>query len=154
MSAGVTVIYDSRMFEPDGALRDVCVLDASADDWSRVIARLCRSSDETHFSTTLPQVPIDLQSNAGQLFSILRSNPEESASFSVKVGTVWFSCYFFQSSEIEFTFDPADVESADSFRCVMDFMGEVGEACRKRVVMTMESNDHRHIPALLEWIPE
>ncbi|MEV2212766.1 hypothetical protein AB0H86_15180 [Streptomyces sp. NPDC050997] len=154
MSMGATVIYDSRMFEVDGALRDVCVLDASEDDWSRVIARLCLHSSETHFSTTLPQLPVDLKRNAGELFSILASNAEESATFSAKVGTVWFSCHFFQSSEIEFTFDPTDVESADSFRCVVDFMSEVGEACGKRVVMTMESNDHRHIPALLEWIPE
>jgi hypothetical protein len=142
------------MFEPDGALRDVCVLDASEEDWSRVIARLFRNSSEVHFSSTLSSVPIGLKSSAGELFSILASNPEESASFSVKIGTVWFSCYFFDSSEIEFTFDPADVENENSFRHVVDFMGEVGEACGKRVIMTMETSDHRRIPALLEWIPK
>ncbi|MEU0839544.1 hypothetical protein ABZ370_08740 [Streptomyces sp. NPDC005962] len=154
MDARATMIYDSDMFEPDGALRDVCVLDTSEDDWSKVIARLHRSAADTHFSTTLPQVPVDLQSNAGELLSALASNPEESARFSTRFGNVWFSCYFFQADEIEFTFDPADVEDADSFHSVADFMSEVGEACGKRVIMTMESNDHHHIPALLEWIPE
>jgi hypothetical protein len=149
----MSLTYDPSLFEVDGSLRDICVLNASRDDWSRVVSRLFEAQRETQFTTTLDYTP-DVRTDAGKLLDTLESHPEANATFSVRFGSIWFTCYFFEASEIEFTFDPADVVDASSFHDVAAFMSEVGMACGKSVIMTMESNDHHHhIPALLEWAP-
>lgn len=34
---GVGMSYRAEDFQADGALRDVCILDASIDDWQRIL---------------------------------------------------------------------------------------------------------------------
>ncbi|MFF4744513.1 hypothetical protein QRN89_13395 [Streptomyces chengbuensis] len=76
------------------------------------------------------------------------------ATLAVRIGDIWFTSYFFDPSEIEFTFDPRDVVDESGFAAVESFMRRMGNACGKRVVMTMESwTDHVGLPAMLEYRP-
>lgn len=146
--------YESELFVADGALRDVYVLSAEVEDWERVVRDLTASDWGVEFSTTHPRGEELLNSGAPELFAELEQSGEDSATLAVRVGEIWFTAYFFDPSEIEFTFDPRDVVDESGFAAVEGFMKRVGNACGKRVVMTMESStDHAGLPALLEYRP-
>ncbi|MGF0176108.1 hypothetical protein ACQF36_38370 [Streptomyces sp. Marseille-Q5077] len=149
-----TLPYDSELFVVDGALRDVCVLEAEVEDWGRVVRDLVASDWVVEFSTTHPRGEELLRSGASELFGALEQSGEDSATLAVRVDRIWFTSYFFDRSEIEFTFDPRDVVDQSGFAAVESFMKTIGDACGKPVVMTMESStDHAGLPALLEYRP-
>lgn len=56
-------------------------------------------------------------------------------------------CYFFDIDEIEFTFNPADVDGSEPFAHLETFLRWLGESTGRRVVVTMEGADHRTMPA-------
>lgn len=146
--------YVSALFVADGALRDVCVLDTEAEDWDRVVRDLVASDCVVEFSTTHPRGADLLRSGATALFAALEQSAEDSATLAVLLDRIWFTSYFFDPSEIEFTFDPRDVVDPSGFAAVESFMKRIGDACGKPVVMTMESwTDHVGLPALLEYRP-
>lgn len=89
------------------------------------------------------------------LFDRLAVDGEVSVRLSVRVDDLWFTCYFFDVEEMEFTFDPRDVTDESSFASLRGFMVWLGDTTGKRVVMTMESaSDHQGLPALLEHVPD
>ncbi|MFF7164883.1 hypothetical protein ACFZBP_26565 [Streptomyces sp. NPDC008086] len=148
-------LSDHEIFVVDGALRDVWVLSVEVEDWDRVISALTESAWEVAFSTTHPLGDALLRSGAAALFAALEEGGQDSAAFSVRIDGIWFTSYFFDSSEIEFTFDPADVVGAAEVSVVETFMRRVGDACGRRVVMSMESSSDREgLPALFEYTPE
>ncbi|MGQ4438719.1 hypothetical protein ACN6LI_007565 [Streptomyces violaceoruber] len=148
------MLYDSGLFAVDGALRDVCVLDADVEDWERVVRDLVASGWVVEFSTTHPRGEELLRSGARELFAALERSREDSVTLAVRIDDIWFTSYFFDPSEIEFTFDPRDVVDESGFAVVEKFMKRIGNASGKRVVMTMESStDHVGLPALLEYTP-
>ncbi|WP_329374315.1 hypothetical protein [Streptomyces sp. NBC_01483] len=71
----------------------------------------------------------------------------------IDVGGMWFTCYFFDIKEIEFTFDPADVVDAESFSAVREFVCWLGDSTGREVIVTMERNDHGSMPRLLHYSP-
>ncbi|MDJ0380604.1 hypothetical protein [Streptomyces sp. G-G2] len=150
---GVDMRYRSEDFEADGALRDVCVLDASINDWQNLLEGLTLADWPAQFSWTLFESTDGTIPDARSLFDRLESEPEESASLAVQVGDIWFTCYFFDIDEIEFTFDPADVEDPESFAHLEAFVRRLGDSTHKNVVVTMEGTDHRTMPALIEYSP-
>ncbi|UXY30247.1 hypothetical protein [Streptomyces sp. HUAS TT20] len=72
----------------------------------------------------------------------------------VSIGDMWFTSYFFEIEEIEFTFDPCDVVDPKTFESVRDFVTWLGTATGREVIVTMETTDHSTIPALLRWRPQ
>ncbi|MGW0556152.1 hypothetical protein ACWDZ6_18420 [Streptomyces sp. NPDC002926] len=150
---GVGMSYRAEDFEVDGALRDVCILDASIDDWQRILDGVKSVNWPVSFGWTLSDSDDEGIPDARELFNRLESEPEESASLAVEVSGIWFTCYFFDIDEVEFTFDPADVVDSASFGHVEEFVRWLGDATRKRVVVTMEGTDHNVMPALLYYSP-
>lgn len=149
---GVDLRYRPEDFEADGALRDVCILDADADDWRRVFVALDSTSWEFHFSWTLSGESRSDLPGVAEVFQRLSDDPDESAKLSIRVGSVWFACYFFDVEEIEFTFDPCDVTDQGSFSCLEQFIRCLGDSTGKRVIVTMETaSGHAGLPALLEY---
>jgi hypothetical protein len=123
-------------------------------DWGRVVRDLVASDWVVEFSTTHPRGEELLRSGASELFGAHEESGEDSATLAVRVDRIWFTSYFFDRSEIEFTFDPRDVVDQSGLAAVESFMKTIGDACGKPVVMTMESStDHRGRPALLEYRP-
>ncbi|MCS0604237.1 hypothetical protein NX794_23915 [Streptomyces sp. LP11] len=91
--------------------------------------------------------------DAAAVWSRLEGDPEESANLAIDVDGVWFTCYFFDIEEIEFTFDPSDVIDATSFAPVRAFVTWLGRATGREVIVTMEGTDHAAMPALIRWRP-
>jgi hypothetical protein len=144
--------YRPGDFTVDGSLRDVCVLDVGISEWQSVIRALAETGWEHTLELTASE-PI-AEPSAEAIFDRLQSDEKASARLAVRVGSVWFTSYFFDPSEIEFSFDPADTSSETEFRSLEEFMKWLAKVCHKPVVMTMESStEHRTIPALLEISP-
>jgi hypothetical protein len=146
--------YKQVDFVADGSLRDICVLDASVEDWQRMSSSLSHVNWEVSFSTTLQDGSADLVADIPRLFTELENDGEASATLAIQVDDIWLTCYFFEIQEIEFSFDPADVSDESSFASLTSFIEWLGDACGRRVVMTMEGTDHPSMPALLEYVPE
>ncbi|MFG2596398.1 hypothetical protein [Streptomyces sp. NPDC048462] len=145
--------YRSEDFDVDGALRDVCIFDAEIDDWKNLLEGLALTGWAVHFTWTLFESADGGIADARSLLDRLGSEPEESARLAVEVGGIWFSCYFFDIDEIEFTFDPADVDGPASFAHLEAFLRRLADSTHRRVVVTMEGTDHRTMPALIEYSP-
>lgn len=145
--------FRSEDFDVDGALRDVCILDASIDDWRNLLEGLALTDWVVQFAWTLAESTDGAIPDARSLFDRLESEPEESARLAVEVGGIWFTCYFFDIDEIEFTFDPDDVDGPKSFAHLEAFLRRLGDSTHRRVVVTMEGTDHRAMPALIEYSP-
>lgn len=141
-------------FMVDGALRDLCIFDTDLRDWERMVTSLSSSSWDVRFRLHLPDREVEVLESVRELFDRLAVDGEISAAMSVRVGDLWFACYFFDPDEIEFTFDPRDVTDETSFASLEQFMTWLAETIGKRVVMTMETIDHRLMPALLEVRPD
>ncbi|MFG2605603.1 hypothetical protein ACGFT2_18965 [Streptomyces sp. NPDC048514] len=146
-------VYQAEDFVADGALRDVCVLDTTIDDWRRMFDGL-RSVPGHHVLTwTLSGTTDSGALDASAVWSRLERDPEESASLAIDVDGVWFTCYFFDIEEIEFTFDPSDVVDKTTFAPVRAFVTWLGTATGREVIVTMEGTDHAAMPALIRWRP-
>ncbi len=145
--------YRPDLFVVDGALREVCVLDTDLGDWQRVFSALPSCGWEVSFTTTLPEPSAEVFEVAARLFEELDFDGQESARLAIGVDGIWFACYFFDVSEIEFTFFPGDVTDEASYGAVERFMTWLGDVVGKRVIMTMEGTDHPSMPALLEYVP-
>jgi hypothetical protein len=145
--------YQADDFATDGALRDVCVLDATIDDWRRMFDGL-RALPGRHVLTwTLSDTTESGTLDAAAVWSRLEQDPEESASLAIDIDGVWFTCYFFDIEEIEFTFDPSDVVDEAAFGPVRSFVTWLGTATGREVIVTMEGTDHAAMPALIRWRP-
>ncbi|MFF2805725.1 hypothetical protein ACFVT2_00835 [Streptomyces sp. NPDC058000] len=147
------MIYVEGDFQADGALRDVCILNAELRDWQNVFDHFSASGWSLWFSCELMGLEGSRLPDAASLFAALESDPDESATLAVQVGGIWFTCYFFDAAEIEFTFDPGDVVNSRTFTRVSTFMKGLGDSTGKRVIMTMEGTSHADMPALLEYMP-
>ncbi|MEV0265202.1 hypothetical protein AB0I49_28220 [Streptomyces sp. NPDC050617] len=150
---GSRLRYRVEDFVFDGSLRDVCILDAEIGDWQRVFDSLESAGWEVSFSWTLLEASDRGLPSAREVFERLEGEPEESASLAVQVGSVWFTSYFFEVDEIEFTFDPSDVVDFEAFTQLEKFICRLGDSTGKRVVVTMEGSDHAAMPSLLEYVP-
>lgn len=143
--------YRPEHFETDGALRDVCVLDATMQDWQRMLDGLSALPWTVIFRWALSDSPADSMPGARELWERLERDPDENATLSLRVGEIWFTCYFFSDDEIEFTFDPADVVDEKSFSSLREFIQWLGDSTRREVIMTMEGSEHESMPKLLSY---
>ncbi|MEV0904966.1 hypothetical protein [Streptomyces hokutonensis] len=145
--------YRAQDFVADGSLRDVCVLDTALDDWQHMFDGLRKLPGRHVLTWTLADTTETGIPEASAVWSKLQDDPEESASLAIEIGGIWFTSYFFEIEEIEFTFDPSDVVDQKTFTPVRDFLKWLGNSTGREVVVTMEGNDHASMPALLRWAP-
>jgi hypothetical protein len=138
-------------FAPDGSLRDICVENASLEDWKLVVAQIFDRDYGARLERrgVVVAVPEDFDS----LFDL---NLGHRLSFTV--GGVSFFCHFFAPTEIELSFAPEQV-SKTALRDLLAFMIDLGDATKKLVVMTPENCREGPIfrydfeQPLLRWTP-
>ncbi|MDO9076013.1 MAG: hypothetical protein Q7U72_01030 [Brevundimonas sp.] len=140
-------------FEWDGALRDIYVLETSEDDWQRVLDALRQWTPVPVFKRNETITPFH-----GQAADAL-SDPNGGL-LSINVAGMVFNCHFFGADEIEFDLDPREVTEPEQAEAIGRFMGMLGNATGKPVILTYESGRTEIIcrwsPATrtAEWIHE
>jgi hypothetical protein len=121
-------------FEPDGSLRDIYMLDTTANDWQTVLDHLRRSGRSVRFEVGGVEGPLP-----DQVSTIFGVSAEATPLLNFDVGGVDLACHFFTPSEIEFDFLPTDVQGPERLQSVLEFMAEIGQLLAKTVVLTPEN---------------
>jgi hypothetical protein len=141
-------------FKPDGSLRDINVVATSLSDWQNVLDSVRGFEPSPTYSVN--GVPTELPSRVEEAF---KSRSVASPRLSLSLGTITLNCHFFQESDIEFDFDPAEVHGQDQLDALASFMRRLGKVTGKVVVLTPENA--MEIPILryspdgdeVEWVP-
>jgi hypothetical protein len=142
--------YQAEHFEVDGSLRDVCVLGTDVAVWERLIAAVAGIPGEYRFS-------IDREAAVLADFSVRRffaaEEREMSPQLDLRIGALWFGCYFFEPGEIEFSFGPEDLGGGVHFEALGRFMLWLAEVSGRRVILTHEhSSSHEDSLPLVETV--
>ncbi len=141
-------------FLPDGALRDIYVLNVTIDDWQAVVDIVRDLDPPPVYMVDIKPVPLPervedifaVRPNASPMLSFMRANAQ-------------LNCHFFSQDEIEFDLDPAEVAEAEDLFAVAEFMETIGWRTGKTVILTQENT--RKNPILrfttdsgeVEWLP-
>lgn len=120
-------------------LVDLYVLGTDESDWERLLA-LLRGGDWL-LEYSVGGEPAALPERVGAIFELRR---EASPLLRVDPGALRLQCHFFHSSDIEFDFDPRDVEGLAWLARLLAFMRAVAVALGNPVLMTPENS--RDIP--------
>ncbi|MFZ3493165.1 hypothetical protein ACODT5_08020 [Streptomyces sp. 5.8] len=128
------------VFQLDGSLRDIRVLDTTRAEWVAVLERLRVVADETKVEH--PYLRLDpVRPAVADLFHRWADEPEgegEGFCFRARFGAVWFFALPCDEEEIEFSVQPEDVLDGAGVAAVLRFLGEVARACRRRALLTAE----------------
>lgn len=128
------------VFQVDGSLRDIRVLDTTRAEWIAVLERLRAVADETEVEHPYPRLD-PVRPAVADLFRVWADEPEgegTSFSFRARFGTVWFFALPCDEEEIEFSVWPEDVLDGAGVAAVLRFLVEVATAGRRRVLLTGE----------------
>ncbi|WP_371347574.1 hypothetical protein [Ancylobacter sp. IITR112] len=124
----------AALFEPDGALRDIYVLDAGPDGWQAVLDSL-RSLDPPPLFD-IDGEPAVMPKRIEDVFAIWK---RASPSLRWNAGEVAIHLHFFRSDDIEFDLDPADVCEPEDWQALARFMRGLAETAERPVILTPEN---------------
>ncbi|WP_432201133.1 hypothetical protein ACRAQ7_02570 [Erythrobacter sp. W53] len=131
-------------FEPEGALRDIYVLDTTVADWQLVIDAIRQEVTGLTFKIgdEISELPID----AAEIFYGAQREPIPDVMRHLYVpfeeGTL--NCHFFGEYEIEFDLSPRDM-NAETLPQLIKFLKLLGNATGKPVLLTMENVQEEQI---------
>lgn len=124
-------------FEPDGALRDVYVLDADLPAWQRVIDVLVQ-----RYACTFERDGVE-ERMPDDITGIFHERRDTAVLLRVHRGTTPkgdANCHFFDETEIEFDLDPSEVRNQADLNAVMEFLRLVGDAAARPAVLAYENS--------------
>ena len=121
-------------FVPDGALRDILVLDTSESDWDQFLQLVKIQATGLQFSVDGKEQPVPEFASP-----FLAKERDASPLLSFRIEEVLFTCHFFTDTEIECSFAPNDISSEMKFVAVTEFMKSLGGTLGKEVILTQEN---------------
>jgi len=132
-------------FRADGSLRNIYITPATLADW-RAVYPLFRAHSEVDYSVDgAVHPPPD---SVEEIFEVRRSaNPM----LRVRVGRALIVFHFFTYEEIECDFVPNEITSQADLDALLAFVRKIGDATRKRVVIT--PGNGRELP-FIDYDPE
>jgi len=131
--------YRPADFEPDGSLRDVCVLGAGVDGWERLFEAVAAGPWPYQLERNGEPVQAADFSPAAH-FAEVEAGADVSVRLSVSVEPIWFDSFLFEPEEIEFSFSPEDVAEGRNFGSLERFMIWLATVSERQAILTMESS--------------
>lgn len=127
-----------KIFEVDGTLRDIYVLNTSITDWQKTLDWLRTSPYQLTFRG--PHDEIALPERIETIFEARDDTGDHITSFlSVKIGSCILNCHFFWEKDIEFDLDPREISSVADVNQVFEFMEHLARTVEKPAILTPES---------------
>ena len=122
-------------FEWDGSLRDLYVMNATVEDWQRVLDALSeiKPTPVMHVDGEAIKHPLSAE-------IIFQRRQNSDLSLYVRIGNIRFNCHFFQDDEIEFDLDPREVKRAADLDSIKAFMRLLAERTGKTAILTHENS--------------
>ncbi|HYK53964.1 MAG TPA: hypothetical protein VEV38_10590, partial [Candidatus Eremiobacteraceae bacterium] len=128
--------------KPDGALRDLVVLETVIDDWQCLIDLIRAQQLPTIYREG--DNPLSPPLSANEYFD---SNPDsQTRLMSFQLAGMDLNCHFFTASEIEIDVDPRQVKGRPAIDSLLDFMVLLGRDIQKDVLLTDEGSMSRPFP--------
>ncbi|WP_428031205.1 hypothetical protein [Ancylobacter sp.] len=124
----------ASLFEPDGSLRDLYVLEAGPAGWQAALDGLRALEPPPVFE--IDGEPAPLPARIEDVFAIWES---ASPCLRWNAGNVLVNLHFFRSDDIEFDIDPADVCEPEDWQALARFMLWLAEKAERPVVLTPEN---------------
>lgn len=121
-------------FHRDGSLRDIYVQNLTIEHWEKFLDFV--QSSGYGFTYSLDGETAPLPSNAAEL---LRDNCRPQF-LAIDLGGVMVHAVAFVEYELELDIDPRQVTSPAAEDSVLDFMGRLGEALARDVILTEEAS--------------
>lgn len=132
-------------FDFDGSWRALYLFDTNIDGWQKLVD-LLRSS-EYHLRYQVDGEVAPLPKNVKDISKI---REEANPLLCVEVNGITFNCHFFCERQIEFDFDPREINSQEKLNCLIGLMHCIWQWLNKKVVMTPE-NCERIV--IFEYLP-
>lgn len=118
---------------PDGALRNVIVLDTSLHDW-QVFLDFVHSA---HVSAKFQRGGVDApMPSLAQTF--FEGRYEATRTLGISIAGMLFNCHFFKLERIELDIDPREVRGVESVTALLHFMKSLGGMLTKDVLLADE----------------
>ncbi|GAA0460116.1 hypothetical protein Aca07nite_42100 [Actinoplanes capillaceus] len=126
----------ARYFEDDGSLLDAYVFDVSMTDWQLILDAV-RSVGWPHDYSSGGGV----QTLPGHIEDIFERRRDCSPTLHIRPAAgIVFATHFFSPENIEFDFDPDDVQGQQALDVLCSFLRTVGQKLNRQVVLTPESS--------------
>jgi hypothetical protein len=126
-------------FEPDGALRDIYVIEADAGVWDRAFEFLLKDGS-AHYSVDDAEAPLPASAA-----DALRVWPQHSPLLVVDRDDIEYACHFFSADRVELDFWPEDVQGAAEFEALERFVIGLGRVTGRVVLVTFEGSEAAEI---------
>ena len=124
-----------REFEPDGALRDIYVLDTTIKHW-QILFDVLRATYTLEYSVdhTVRPVPATVE-------EVFNNRNTVSPLLKFHVGGILVACHFFTTTAIEFDICPRQVTSEVVLHELLGLLQLVGDTLGKAVIMSNEFDE-------------
>ena len=124
----------ANVFEADGSLRDIYVLDATPADWQATLelVRACYAPLRFTIDDEPAELPIHVE-------DVLAFRPDASPRLNFPVGGIDLACHFFGADEVEFDLLPSAVDGPERLAALLAFLGRLALATGKPVLLTGEN---------------
>lgn len=123
------------IFEPDGSLRDIYIQDITLADWGLLIDHL-NSQYKLKFGN-------DGDSKIDKVYILNYLNDDagimEFKLLKIFLGDITINCHFFLKEQIEFDFDPIEINSMHDYEVLEQFMNSISKVLKNQVSLTEEN---------------
>ncbi|MDR3458650.1 MAG: hypothetical protein P4N60_14465 [Verrucomicrobiae bacterium] len=120
-------------FRWDGSLRDIYITPATMDDWGAVYV-LLRDYPDAEFLVDGGKQPLPPKTER-----IFELHATSSPMLRIQAGRALVVFHFLSSEEVECDVDPREVVSQADLDALLGFVRQLGEATKKKVVITPEN---------------
>ena len=129
-------IQDEIYFE-DGSWRDIYVLETNRNHWQKWI-KLINENYLVEFFNGQTQ-KLENKINEEIVFNFWDGKTELFNGATIKLNSVDIKCHFFTESEIENDLDPAQIDSIENHKDLLEYLIAVSSSVQKEVILTSEN---------------
>lgn len=138
----LTLATFQEIFEPDGSLVDLYVLDISPEDWQQLLNELQPEVLPYKFwDFEMDDEPRRLSQRIETIFA--RGDEASGCLLTLDPEGLRLNCHFFTTEEIEFDLVPQDIQSEDLAARLADFIRRVSALLGKPVLLCCEGMPER-----------
>lgn len=126
------------IFELDGALRDICIKNVNIEDWKLLIDFL-NVNYKIKYGPTQKNYDYNVidPEYVLKLLSIDKSEMVHKTA-SIILDKIIINTHFFDDEQIEFDIAPKEINSAEDYQKIINFMQDLSHLLQKEIILTGE----------------
>jgi hypothetical protein len=131
-------IIKENVYYEDGSLRDIYVLNTSAEDWRKWTQLVNRKYKVSFYNGQTGQTTDKIDFKAVNAFWTGKTDFTNGAV--IAIGNFTVNCHFFCADEFENDVCPREIHSPDSHHMLMEYLTDVSCQLGKKVLLTSENS--------------